>query len=115
MTIKEYIRNVDRAVLNAVWENTVRRFNKCLETGGGTFWTLNVTLCIVIIRCTENFWSTCIKLIPYRAVNTLHLGYKNQSFYAVSGTSRCLFSDKYKTYTDEAQTALLKDPVRTAL
>jgi hypothetical protein len=32
---------------------------------------------------------------PYRAVNTFHLGYKNRSFYAVSGTSRCLFSDKY--------------------
>jgi hypothetical protein len=39
-----------------------------------------------------------------------HLGYKNRSVYAVSGTSRCLFSDK-----DEAQTALFKDPVRTAL
>jgi hypothetical protein len=26
------------------------------------------------------------------------LGYKNQSVYAVSGTSRCLFSDKYKTH-----------------
>ena len=25
-------------------------------------------------------------------------GYKNQSVYAVSGTSRCLFSDKYKTH-----------------
>ena len=34
----------------------------------------------------------------YRAVNTSHLGYKNQSVYAVSGTSRCLFSDKYKTH-----------------
>ena len=34
----------------------------------------------------------------YRAVNTFHLGYKNQSVYAVSDTSRCLFSDKYKTY-----------------
>ena len=34
----------------------------------------------------------------YRAVNTFHLGYKNQSVYAVSGTSRCLFSDKYKTW-----------------
>ena len=37
-------------------------------------------------------------LSPYRAVNTFHLGYKNQSVYAVSGTSRCLFSDKYKTH-----------------
>ena len=27
-----------------------------------------------------------------------HLCYKNQSVYAVSGTSRCLFSDKYKTH-----------------
>jgi len=27
----------------------------------------------------------------YRAVNTFHLGYKNQLVYAVSGTSRCLF------------------------
>ena len=33
-----------------------------------------------------------------RAVNTFRLGYKNQSVYAVSGTSRCLFSDKYKTH-----------------
>jgi len=35
---------------------------------------------------------------PYRAVNTFHLGYKNLSIYAVSGTSLCLFSDKYKTH-----------------
>ena len=34
----------------------------------------------------------------YRAVNTFQLGYKNQSVYAVSGTSRCLLSDKYKTH-----------------
>ena len=33
-----------------------------------------------------------------RAVNTFHLGYKNRSVYAVSGTSRYLFSDKYKTH-----------------
>ena len=37
MTITEYIRNVDRAILNTVFENTVRRVNKCLETGGGHF------------------------------------------------------------------------------
>jgi len=29
--------------------------------------------------------------IPYRAVNTFHIGYKNQSVHAVSGTSRYLF------------------------
>jgi hypothetical protein len=37
MAITEYIRNVDRAVLNTAFENTVRRVNKCLETGGGHF------------------------------------------------------------------------------
>jgi len=35
--ITEYIRNVDLAILNRVFENTVRRVNKCLETGGGHF------------------------------------------------------------------------------
>ena len=35
---------------------------------------------------------------PYRAVNIFHLGYKNQSVCTVSGISRCLFSDKYKTH-----------------
>jgi len=35
---------------------------------------------------------------PYRAVNIFHLGFKNQSVYDVSGTSRCFFSDKYKTH-----------------
>ena len=34
----------------------------------------------------------------YHAVNTYNLSYKNQSVYAVSGTIRCLFSDKYKTH-----------------
>jgi hypothetical protein len=37
MAITEYIRNVDRAILNTVFENTVRRVNRCLETGGGHF------------------------------------------------------------------------------
>jgi len=37
MAITEYIRNVDRAVLNTAFENTFRRVNKCLETGGGNF------------------------------------------------------------------------------
>jgi hypothetical protein len=31
------IRNVGRAVLNSVFEITVRRVNKCLDTGGGHF------------------------------------------------------------------------------
>ena len=35
--ITEHIRNVDRAILNTVFEKTVRRVNKCLETGGGHF------------------------------------------------------------------------------
>ena len=49
------------------------------------------------ILCGQNT-ELYIKASSYRAVNTLRLGYKNQSVYAVSGTSRCLFSDKYKTH-----------------
>jgi hypothetical protein len=37
MIITEYVRNADRAILNTVFENTVRRVNKCLETGRGHF------------------------------------------------------------------------------
>jgi hypothetical protein len=33
MAITEYIRNVDRAVLNTVFEYTVQRVNKYLESG----------------------------------------------------------------------------------
>ena len=37
MAVTEYIWNVDHAVLNMVFENTVWHVNKCLETGGGHF------------------------------------------------------------------------------
>jgi len=37
MAITEYIRNVDRAILNTVFENIFRRVNKFWETGGGHF------------------------------------------------------------------------------
>jgi hypothetical protein len=37
MAITEYMRNVDRAILNTVFENRVQRVNKCLETGRGHF------------------------------------------------------------------------------
>jgi hypothetical protein len=57
MAMTEYIRNLDRAVLNTVFENTVRRVNKCLESGGRGrhFEYYLYTFCIVIIRCTETF------------------------------------------------------------
>ena len=35
--ITEYIRNVDRVILNMVFENTVRPVSEYLETGGGQF------------------------------------------------------------------------------
>jgi len=37
MAITEYIWNVDRAILNTVFENTIRRVNKRLEIGRGHF------------------------------------------------------------------------------
>jgi len=38
------------------------------------------------------------KLSSYRAVNTLLLGYKNQSVNAVEGNNRCLFSVPHRTH-----------------
>ena len=71
--------------------------------------TLHVCICKYTSFCNRtveyntslfNPLKTKSRLRPtsYRAVNTFHLGYKNQSVYAVSGTSRCLFSDKYETH-----------------
>jgi hypothetical protein len=37
MAITEYIWNVDHAILNTVFKNTVWHVNKCMETGGGHF------------------------------------------------------------------------------
>ena len=50
-------------------------------------------------RCIKDEAQIALFKDPVRtaAINTFHLGYKNQSVYAVSGTSRCLFSDKYET------------------
>jgi len=39
---------------------------------------------------------TYVCFSPYRAVNTLTLGYKNQSVNTIQGNNRCLFSDPYK-------------------
>jgi hypothetical protein len=58
-------------------------------------------MCIKHIFCVPYFhvyslkdeWQTdtFMRPSPYRAVNSFHLCYKNQSVYAVSDTSRCLF------------------------
>jgi hypothetical protein len=40
MAITEHIRNVDRAILNTVFENTVRRVNNVWRLAGDT---LNIT------------------------------------------------------------------------
>jgi len=37
MAVTGYIRNVDRDILNTVFDKTVRRVNKCMENGGGIF------------------------------------------------------------------------------
>ena len=73
MAITEYIRYVDRAVLNRVFENTFRRVNKCLEHGGENFWTLLVSFCTVIITCTETFWSPCINKIVFMRCHIISL------------------------------------------
>jgi len=68
--------------------------------------TWSLTLNCVQEKDTENYINPLktkhrplyLKPSSYRAVNTFHFGYKNQSVYAVSGTGRCLFSDKYKAH-----------------
>jgi hypothetical protein len=37
MVITEYLRDVNSAILYTVFENTIRRVNKCLDTGRGHF------------------------------------------------------------------------------
>ena len=37
MAVTEHIQNVDDAILNTVFENTVQCVTKSLETGGGQF------------------------------------------------------------------------------
>ena len=46
--ITDYIRNIGCAILNTVFENTVRSVNKCLKTRGGHFVlyiTCNILYC----------------------------------------------------------------------
>ena len=58
-------------------------------------WIMCTAVLTLLIRSADCFiWRPS----SYHAVNTFHLGYKNRSFYDISGTSRCLFSDKYKTH-----------------
>jgi hypothetical protein len=43
----------------------------------------------------------CVQILSsYRAVNTLRLGYKNQSVYAVYTNNRSLFNYLFKTHTN---------------
>jgi hypothetical protein len=83
MAITEYIRNVYRAILNTVFENTVRRVNKFVETGGDT---LNVTcnfLCcthqvyrdFLITLYKECFYHHGRKLVFETGVNCLRLAF----------------------------------------
>jgi len=68
-----------------MWPSGVHRFSRGVES--------SLNLCTG--RRVDRFIS---RPSPYRAVNTFRLGYKSRSVYAVSDTSRCLFSDKYKTH-----------------
>jgi hypothetical protein len=39
----------------------------------GTLWTLLVTFCIVIVRCTETFWSHCIRRFQFHCNKQWHV------------------------------------------
>jgi ribonuclease HI len=54
----------------------------------------NIKKKINTLKTKRRLFYLKIKSVPC----SKHLGYKNQSVYGVSGTSRCLFWDKYKTH-----------------
>jgi len=62
-------------------------------------------ICVALKQINNDFNPLKTKRIPLYLktqfvppVNTFPVGYKTQSVYAVSSTSRCLFSEKYKTH-----------------
>jgi len=61
---------------------------------------ISVNLIQLCLRNTLNtkFNLNLFRPSPYRAVNTLRLGYTNQSVNAVYGNNGCLFSDPYEAY-----------------
>ena len=78
-----------------------------------TIWALicfQLFLISVIVLALQFFFNPCFNSLKTKCkllylkpqsipcCKHFSLGYKNQSVYAVSGTSRCLFSDKYKTH-----------------
>ena len=72
MAITEYIRNVDCAMLNTVFENTVWHVNKCLETGGGHFeYTCNFLCCNHQVH--RDFLITLYKLLWLFSINDGYL------------------------------------------
>ena len=65
-------------------------------------WSISKTYLKHSTECFENINPLKMTLRPLylktQSVPRNKHGYKNQSVYAVSGTSRCLFSGKYKTH-----------------
>jgi len=61
MAVTRYFLNVDRAILDTVFENTVQRVNKCLETGGRHFeHYYNLEVCHLHCVC-ENWKGYVVK------------------------------------------------------
>jgi hypothetical protein len=67
MAIKEYIQNVDRAILNTVFENTVRHVNKCLENGRGH--SLNITC--TFLYCNHQVHRDSLITLYYSTTNVM--------------------------------------------
>ena len=95
------VNNLFFSVVPNIFGSSILTFS-CEHSGSWNFevvhrflWIMCTAVLTLLIRSADCFiWRPS----SYRAVNTFHLGYKNRSFYDISGTSRCLFSDKYKTH-----------------
>jgi hypothetical protein len=72
----------------------------------GTVWTLLVTFCIVIIRCTETFWSPCVNISLYIRLYS----HEESSAAQRSVTLRHIICQTFSTESCKTATALLQMP-----
>ena len=75
--------------------NLQNRITHLSTSGPLTRYCMSSQLCITPLKTKRRWLYIKTQFVPRS--KRFHLGYKNQSVYDVSGTGRCLFTDKYKT------------------
>jgi hypothetical protein len=91
---QRYWHSAQRLCLLKATQGSVRPVPYCCHDRGNAAW---------LTLYTRNVSYFIQGLSAYRAVNTLHFGYKNQSLNVLYGRSCCLFWYPYKTRTLNAR------------